>query len=247
MILRPHGGGTLLIGQPAHAWLSGRLADEWAWPFQPLEEVRLAALQHDIGMAAWDAGPALDPETGLPYSFTSMPRHMHVDLWSHAARLVMAQSPYAALLVSLHGTGLYERYVPPQQREAEPVRAYLAAERTFQQTLAAALTADPGEVDRNAALLRCWDWLSLFVCTGSGEDGSFDGVPSADGTDVLEARMPGRDASAVTVAPWPFRCDRLEMELQGRLLTGRYGSQSELDAALAAAPIEALSVVLQPG
>jgi hypothetical protein len=197
-----------------------------------------------VGVA--DAAPALDPETGLPYSFTSMPRPMHVELWSRAARLVMAQSPYAALLVSLHGTGLYERYVPQEQREAEPVRTYLEAERTFQQTLTAALRADTAEVDRNAALLRCWDWLSLFVCTGSAEEGSFDGVPSADGTAVLEARMPGRDASAVTVAPWPFRCERLEMELPSRLLTGRCSLQSELDAALAAAPIEAISVVLQP-
>jgi uncharacterized protein DUF3891 len=124
VILRPHAAGTLLIGQPAHAWLSGRFADAWAWPFEPREEVRLAALQHDIGMAAWDAAPVLDAEHGLPYSFTSMPRAMHVALWRGAARLVIAQSPYAALLVSMHGTGLYDRYVPEAERAAEPVRGY---------------------------------------------------------------------------------------------------------------------------
>ena len=167
MILRPHPRGVLAIGQPAHAWLSGRIADAWRWPFAPRDAVRLAALQHDIGMAGWDAAPELDPGTGLPYSFTSMPRAMHVQLWSQAARLLVAQSGYAALLVSLHGTGLYERYVSEQERAAEPVRSYLEAERAFQQRLRVSLVADPAEFARNAALLRCWDWLSLFLCTGA--------------------------------------------------------------------------------
>src|SRR5262249_22463477 len=78
--------GTLLIGQPAHARLSGRMAAAWAWPFDPRADVCLAALQHDIGMAAWDAAPGLDPAAGLPYSFTSMPRAMRGALWSRAAR-----------------------------------------------------------------------------------------------------------------------------------------------------------------
>ena len=118
MIHRSDRDGTLLIGQPAHAWMSGRMARAWKWPFQPWEDVCLAAEQHDIGMAAWDARPELDPATGLPYSFTSMPREMHVGLWSKAARLMLPQGRYAALLVSLHGTGLYERYVPADQLAA---------------------------------------------------------------------------------------------------------------------------------
>jgi hypothetical protein len=246
VILRPHAAGTLLIGQPAHAWLSGRFADAWAWPFEPREEVRLAALQHDIGMAAWDAAPVLDTEHGLPYSFTSMPRAMHVALWRGAARLVMAQSPYAALLVSMHGTGLYDRYVPEAERAAEPVRGYLAGERAWQHEMAAMLEADPVEVERNAALLRCWDWLSLFVCTASSEEGSFDDVPAAAGTTTLTARMPAGDAERVTLSPWPFAQDEVAVELDGRLLGDRAESQEELDVALRAAPVERLSVRLRP-
>jgi Protein of unknown function (DUF3891) len=247
VILRPHPDGTLLIGQPAHALLSGRMADEWAWPYQPRDDVRLAALQHDIGMAAWDAAPVLDPERGLPYSFTSMPRETHVRLWSQAARLVVAQSPYAALLVSLHGTGLYERYVPKEQHAVQPVRGYLETERTFQDGIVAALGADRGEVDRNAALLRCWDWLSLFACTASADDGSLDGVPSPGGTATLRAHMPGGDPGAVTVTPWPFRPEQVSVELRGRLLSRPCDSQAALDRALAEAPIEAIRVTLRPG
>ena len=42
MILRPDPRGMLAIGQPAHAWLSGRLAEAWRWQFAPLDAVRLA-------------------------------------------------------------------------------------------------------------------------------------------------------------------------------------------------------------
>lgn len=247
MILRPHAAGTLLIGQPAHAWLSGRLADAWGWPFGPRDEVRLAALQHDIGMAAWDAAPVLDPERGLPYSFTSMPRAMHVDLWSRASRLMVAQSPYAALLVSLHGTGLYDRYVPEAERAAEPVRGYLEAERAWQHETAAMLGAEAAEVERNAALLRCWDWLSLFICTAAGEEGTFDGVPAPGEPVTLTARMPGGDAERVTVSPWPFASDEVAAEVAGRLLHDGATSQQALDRALRAAPVERLAVRLRPG
>lgn len=209
--------------------------------------MRLAALQHDIGMAAWDAAPVRDPRTGLPYSFTSMPRAMHVELWTRAARLMVAQSPYAALLVSLHGTGLYDRYVSDQERAAEPARAYLEAEREWQRGMAAALDADLGQLERNAALLRCWDWLSLFVCTASSEEGSFAGVPAGDGAVALAACMPAGDAQAVAVSPWPFAEEAIEAVIDGRLLRGAVATQKQLDRAVAAAPIERLRIRLAPG
>ena len=247
MILRSDPRGTLLIGQPAHAWLSGRLADAWRWPYSPRDEVRLAALQHDIGMAAWDAAPVLDPRSGLPYSFTSMPRAMHVGLWSRAAQLLIAQSGYAALLVSLHGTGLYERYVSEQERSTDPVRSYLDAERDFQERLLASLGADRDEVARNATLLRCWDWLSLFLCTGADDEGSFGGVPGGDKTADLGVRFTDDARLAATLVPWPFDDAALDLPADARLLTGTCADQESLDRALAAAPRETVRFAMCPG
>jgi hypothetical protein len=236
MILRPHAEGTLAIGQPAHARLAADLARAWAWPFSPRGDVILAALQHDIGMAAWDAEPVLDPATGLPYTFTSMPRAMHVGLWSRAAPLVVAQSAYAALLVSMHGTGLYHRYVSEQERSQEPARSYLQAEAAFQHDLARRLGADPGELQRNAALLACWDWMSLFACTASSDRTTVEGVPeAADGRLQLEWR--DRDAGQIVIEPWPFAEPALTLSVEGRLLSATYRDQAALHAALAAAPL----------
>ena len=105
MVLREDGDGVIAIGQPAHAWVSGQLARAWgndAFPApEPREEVCLAAEQHDLGMAACDVAPALNPDTGRPQSFLEMPVATHLELWARAPRLARSQSRYPALLVSL--------------------------------------------------------------------------------------------------------------------------------------------------
>jgi hypothetical protein len=248
VILRPHEGGTLLIGQPAHARLSAQLARAWGTPelggFEPHAEVCLAALQHDIGMATWDAEPELDPRSGLPYAFSSMPRELHVSLWRNAATLVLAQSRYAALLVSLHGTGLYERFVSAQERGREPVRSYLREQDALQRRLRRSLAADPDEVERNRALVSCWDWLSLFLCEGAQELARMDEVPACGGATALSLRRTGE--GAVAVAPWPFAAPRLDLCVEGRLLEGRYDDQATMRAALAEAPWTELELELRP-
>src|SRR5207237_688966 len=83
----------------AHAWVSGQLARNWVLDrVEPWEEVCLAAEQHDIGMAAWDAAPELNPGTGRPYSFIEMPLETHLRLWTAAPERMLPQSRYAAVL-----------------------------------------------------------------------------------------------------------------------------------------------------
>src|SRR5947209_2058622 len=132
MPLRDGGGGPVVaIGQASHAWLSGQLARAWGnerfGGVVPREEVCLAATQHDIGMALWDTAPTFNPQTGLPHSFMEMPLATHLELWSAAPQRVYTQSRYAALLVSMHGTALYERrdLTRLPETDAESVRRYL--------------------------------------------------------------------------------------------------------------------------
>jgi tartrate-resistant acid phosphatase type 5 len=89
MLLRADGDDAIVIGQPAHAWLSGQLARAWGnerFPApEPWEEVCLAAEQHDLGMAEWERAPKLNPQTGLPRSFMELELDDHLEIWWRAA------------------------------------------------------------------------------------------------------------------------------------------------------------------
>jgi hypothetical protein len=73
-----------------------------------------------------------------------MPRPWHLQLWSTAARLVLPQGRYAALLVSLHGTGLYQSVDLTKETPemAQAVQDYLVRERAFQEELKRTLRTD---------------------------------------------------------------------------------------------------------
>lgn len=238
--------GTVVVGQPAHAWLSGQLARAWAEPFAPREEVCLAAEQHDIAWTAWERDPERDPETGLPYTFSALPRLRRLELWSGAAALLLPQSRYAALLVSLHGTLLVERFPPGGNEDVQRALAgYLERERDFQARVLDTLRDDPryaahatpDAVERNRELIFTWDGLSLAIVHGvTGEKNAVGHTLAAhDG-----------DPTRVTVAPWPFREDTVTVVYEGRLLTETYPDERELRRSLAKAPWTTVETRLEP-
>ena len=198
MLVRADG---LVIGQPAHAWVSGQLARAWGNeafpPPEPREPFCLAAEQHDVGWADADLAPFAGP-AGRPLSFFEQPRGVHVGIWRGAARRLLAQSRYAALLVSLHGTSLYERFdasgEPPEVAAA--IREYMSAERAFQSGLATGF--DAGEVDRNRRLLLALDRLSLMLCHGNAS--TLEDVPAADGAATLRLEPADEATPAVSAA-----------------------------------------------
>jgi hypothetical protein len=267
-VLVPRDG--LVIGQPAHAWVSGQLARAWGNrafpPPLPREPFCLAAEQHDVGWADADLAPSAGPD-GRPLSFMEQPRAAHVAIWRGAARRLLAQSRYAALLVSLHGTSLYERVDADAATPdvAAAIRDYVAGERAFQSALAAGL--DPAEVDANRRLLLALDRLSLTLCHGRAT--TLEDVPAADGPATIrvapaDADGPAagaagasvRDDSAVppdvptarfVLDPWPFAAAVVVVGCEGRRLEAPSAGDDELRAALAAAPWVPLRWALSPG
>jgi Protein of unknown function (DUF3891) len=246
MLLRRDGDDVIAIGQPAHAWLSGQLARAWGndrfGAVEPWEEVCLAAEQHDAGMAAWEWRPTLNPDTGLPRSFMELPLDEHLEIWWSAAPLVLSQSRYAALLVSMHGTALYERRdlarLPPA--DVARVRDFLAGQRELQERLLAGLPADSSElVRRNQRLVWTWDSLSLGLLLGWAPF-TLSAVPAADGEVDIEV-------SSSALDPWPFREPTVALRCEGRRLTGRFDDEAAMRAALEAAPWEAIDVRLSAG
>lgn len=232
MLLRAEGEAVVAIGQASHAWLSGQLARAWHPRVEPYEEVCLAAEQHDVGMGQWDLAPTLDPATGLPHTFMEMPLATHLRLWHAAPARLLTQSRWAALLVSLHGTALYERrdLARLDEAAADEVRAYLAAQRALQARLAAEVGAGGERLRELQRLLFTWDGLSLALCL-RWEPYEVHGVTLLEG---------GR------LDPWPFQGPALTVRCEGRLLEGRFDDERALHDALERAERVDVTFTLRP-
>ena len=260
MLLRREPAEFILIGQPAHAWVSGQLARAWGnehfGNIAPWEEVCLAAEQHDIAHAAWETAPILNPQTGRPYSFLEMPTHMHLALVSRASALLLPQGRYAALLVSLHFTGLYEASVARRtsSEDRQAVQDFLDREYSFQQRVLATLRDDPyyapyaapGIVARNRQLVRIWDALSLALCFGLQPQQSFPHVPTMSGEMTLTLTRMEDDPTRGTVDPWPFRQDAVTLRCEGRRLPETFTDEDAMRTALARAPWVTITMHLRP-
>ena len=200
-------------GQLAQSWGTGDIA-----PPEPRAEVCLGIEQHDVAWAHYDLRPPLHAEAGRAASFIEAPiRERHV-IWHDAPDRVLAQSPWAALLVSLHGTNIHTRYVsvdhlPPE--DADIVRGYLADQRELQDRLIALAGTTRPVAERQAELLFALDALSLSLCHGWPERE----LPPVDGLAIRYLPTGERDA---VLDPWPFDAPAVRTRFGARTLTERF-------------------------
>jgi len=249
MLLREDDRGVLAIGQPSHAWLSGQLARAWGnatfGRVEPLEEVWLAAAEHDAGWRNLDLEPTFNPETGLPCSFLEMPLDVHLELWRQGPTSLISQSRYVALLVSLHGWRLYERrdLNKLSPADAAAVKEFLSWQVGFQDRIRSTLRPDPVSLERNSLLIWTWDYLSLALCLG-WSPAAARGAPTA--SDSLDIDVEPAGEGRAHLDPWPFGVPALTVRAEGRRLTGRFENEEQMRQAFAAAPWETLELRLEP-
>jgi len=247
MLIRDDGDSWLAIPQPAHALLSGQVARDWgnerfAAP-DPYESVCLGAEQHDVAWTSWDLRPPLNAEARRSASFLEAPFEERLAIWDGAPERMLAQDPFAALLVSLHGRNVHTLYanadvLEPAQRAA--VTAYLGRQAALQERLLALLGATPEQAERAAALVLCLDAVSLRLCHGWPEGD----LPAVDGTTIRFTPVSDTEA---TLDPWPLGVPQLQVGLSARRMTERFDDEAALHAGLAGAPWSALRWVLRAG
>jgi hypothetical protein len=176
-----------------------------------------------------------------------MPLPVHLELWRAAPRRLLRQSRYAALLTSMHGVRLYGLRDPARLSgaDAAAIRAFVDAERSWQDEIARSLRVESDELRRNSQLVWTWDDMSLALCLGWPPCTVAD-VPTAGEPAALELRT-GESARQVVIEPWPFRHDGpFTVRVEGQRLSERVDSQDALAEAIAAAPWETLEIELTP-
>lgn len=263
MIVRAERGRLRLTLQTDHAMLAGEFAGAWggdhfAQPV-PLAAVRIAAEMHDDGWEEWEREPQVMPGSGRPYDFMSLPADQHVAIYERGIRQALDRHPYAGLLVSLHGSGLYQQrygYMPQMTfREHDPehrplIDRFLAEQKALQEQLVAELGPDEEALWTNYRWLQAWDLLSLFLSQGDPAERkslSLGVVPRSPGGPEEQLIVQGAAPGICTLTPWPFAADQLDLVLPVRYLPDQhYASDESFQAAFAAAPTEALAVSLVP-
>ncbi len=260
MLYRKHFGERICITQPTHAWVAGQLARAWGndrfGTFAPWEEVCLGAEQHDIGWHQWEGAPTLNPTTGYPHSFTELPTAVSIDIWTRVKEVVMPLGRYPALLISLHGTGLFQRYTSWQRstEATQLVERYLSSEEVFQQHLVNVLQSDPHyesyatptAIALNRQLVATWDTLSLMLCMGVHSPRQVEQVPTATGETNLVLAPIDADPTRITVAPWAFWSDSVTLVFEGRVLRQPFVSEEAMREVLRTADWVTITTTLTP-
>lgn len=101
-----------IVRQADHAVQAGDMATHWGNDTFLVPEnsrsVYLAVERHDIGWKEPDGGSLLyNPQTRRPLNFTEVNPRDHVTFYRRGFEQVMADDPYAGLLVGMHWIGLY--------------------------------------------------------------------------------------------------------------------------------------------
>jgi hypothetical protein len=238
----PAGQPHFIIANYDHAQMAGVFArafgNEVFAPLDPRELIEYVVFNHEAGWAEVDKEPQRDPRTGLVYHLADSPQEMLIRKSRIAPSFNERHHPLCGLLSSMHVWGLYHnRYglsdkvsieiVNPEDRPA--VDAMLQDERDRQARLKAQLAADPATAPwveetrlfHNYKLLEFLDTIALYfnlVHESQWTEVVYPNVPRAIGDDVSVIVKPIGPAT-VSVAPWPFNTERLDVACAGRYLS----------------------------
>ena len=220
MIVRKLASGeAMLLTQTDHSRLAGFLASHWGndtfAPLQPYESVARAATFHDFGWLRYETRPEINPETGEPYTFITLPFDpIQLEAYQWCVDWLSSVDPYSALLVGMHRVGLwksrYQTITYPAWRYADvklpqEIHAFIDREEPIQEHQRKSVGGDT--IWTNYRLLQVWDLLGLYFTVGEPYEHAVEPVPTAyDGDLKSGVRMHMHPVADNRVAfdPYPF-------------------------------------------
>jgi hypothetical protein len=221
VICREHNGAFVMVRQHDHGQVAGELAVYFRSPQVPEParrgEVLRAVRNHDRGWIDLDETPFWNDAKGAPYTFLDFPVVPKLNFYTKGLDEVEADTPYGALLCSLHYDRLIEvaGIVSPEvtryQEREEERRARIR--RELEQT-------DPigeSELYYDCRLLQFCDDLSLYMALN--EPGSpkseehpwwkdgFSGSEDFGFTDGRRISAEWEGVNKLVLDPFPFTED----------------------------------------
>jgi hypothetical protein len=265
MLVRDRGETWQLVRQPDHADLSGQFARAWgggaAEALRHGKHLALAATRHDDGWAVFDRRPAWDSGKEQPRNFLDVPIGSHLAFYRACIQVVTEEDPYAGLMVSMHGAGIYNGRYGTQPSltlsnvggHEDEVRAFVAEQEETHPARKAALGVEDTECWTNYKLLQIFDRLSLSLCLREWEssDASADsiepcplGYSGTEATLRLEPLGPWR----IRLDPYPFAESPARFTVVRKvLLKGRYEGNEDFRHAYFATRAELVDITVEEG
>jgi len=254
MLVRDAGSEWHIVLQTEHGELAGKFAREWAPRPEPFDSLLTVARRHDDGWFVWERGPGLDPE-GRPANFLDVPVRLHLAFYRAAIVAVTEEDPYAGLILSMHGAGIYKRRYGLQSdlkmrfvdEAADDAKSFIDDQEQSFPVRIGELGIDEAEAWRGYHLLQVWDRLSLYACLADLDAGKDETIPAVplNGSEV-ELHLTSARPGVVQVAPWPFATPSLELAFERRAVPkADWQDDAEFRDAFFAAKTERATIALE--
>jgi hypothetical protein len=247
VIVRDCGDAWQVVLQTDHADVSGDCARQWADTGARHDSLVVAAERHDDGWAVWEQSPMMDADTGRPLNFLDVPVPAHLAFYRAGIAAVTDEDPYAGLLVSMHGAGIYR-----QRYGTQPELKLTRADEVKDLVEAFVVEQEAAHPDRRATIgvteeeswadyhrLQVYDRFSLFFCLRDLDAGESD--------DIGGYRLEPTAAGSVRMDPYPFVSDTTRFTLLRRIVPKRLRTLEELRHELLGTPAERFEILVEPG
>jgi hypothetical protein len=214
MIVRHQDGRILLITQPDHAHLAGRVMSNCAAlkNHPRRESVLRAVAEHDAGWAVEDASPHVDRSLGSVLDFIHVFTEVRQGVWPRSVGTLAERDAWAAALVAQHAITVYARL-----RASNEWSSFFGEMAAMRDELLLQTGGSEDDLEADYVYVRLGDLISLAFCTGSDDLNQFG-----------EWRVALR-GNRVTVTPDLFDGAQIPMAISAMEIPARkYRSDEEL-------------------